>query len=148
MVFFPLVLIFESRARFHVDPILLKTFSFYGLSPDQCLPNFYRVVNSVICLNNLYSLGLNHHDINFMYRICGGLKTGYYLKIRNPTVRLISCLPNSNRNFIEEFIKVSENWLAGELRLWFHYLLFLFLFYCSASFMIQCIRFLLTFHLY
>lgn len=98
-----------------MDLILLRTLSFYSLSLDQCLPNFYRVVNSVIHLTNLYSLGLNHHGINVMYSICGSLKTGHYLKICNPMMRLISCLPNSNRNFTGEFIKVSENWLAGEL---------------------------------
>ena len=69
----------------------------------------------MIHLNNLYGLGLNHHDINFMYSIYSGLKTGYYLKIRNPMMRLISCLPNSNRNSAREFVKVSGNWLAGEL---------------------------------
>ena len=53
MVFFPLMSSLEGGVRFPMDPILLRTFSFYDLSPDQCLPNFYRVVNSVIRLNNL-----------------------------------------------------------------------------------------------
>ena len=50
-----------------------------------------------------------------MYIICSGLKTGYYLKICDPTVRLISYLLDSNRKSTEDFIKVSKNWLAGEL---------------------------------
>jgi len=50
-------------------------------------------------LNEIYNLGLNNHDINFLYGICGSLKNDYYLKIRDPVMRLISCLPNSNRNF-------------------------------------------------
>ena len=91
------------------------TLSFYGLSLDQCLPNFYRVVNSMIRLNNLYGLRHNHHDINFKYSICGGLKTSYYLKIHNPTVRLILCLFNSNRNSMGAFVKVIGNWHASEL---------------------------------
>ena len=98
-----------------MDPILLRTLSFYGLNPDQCVPNFYKVVNSVIRLNNLYDLVLNHHDINFMYSICDGLKTSNYLKIHDPTVRLISCLPDSNRNSTGEFVKVTGNWLVSEL---------------------------------
>ena len=72
-------------------------------------------MNSVRRLNELYNLGLSHHDINFLYGICGSLKNGYYLKILNPIARLIQCLPNSNRNSTGEFIKVSENWLVGEL---------------------------------
>lgn len=109
VVCFPLMLILKGGIRFLIDLILPRTLSFYGLSPDQCLPNFYRIVNSVIRLNNLYGLGLNHHDINFMYSICDGLKIGYYLNTRDPTVRLISCLPDFNRNSAREFVKVREN---------------------------------------
>lgn len=115
VVFFPLMVILKGGVRFLVVPILLRTLSFYELSPGQCLPNFYKVVSNVICLKTLYGLGLNHHDINFMNSICGGLETSYYLKIRNPTVMLILSLPDSNRNSIREFIKVSRNWLTGEL---------------------------------
>ena len=81
LVFFPFMAILEGGVRFPIDPLLLRTLSFYGLSPDQCLPNFYRVVNSVRRFNELYNLGLNHHDIKFLYGICGSLKNGYYLKI-------------------------------------------------------------------
>ena len=109
VVFFPLMLILEGGVRFLVNLILLKTLSFYGLSSDQCFLNFYRVVNSVIRLNNLYGLELNHHDINFMYGIHSSIKIRHYLKIRNPTTRLISCVPDSNRNSTWEFIKVSGN---------------------------------------
>ena len=69
VVFFPLMSILEGGVRFPVDPLLLRTFSFYGLSLDQCLPNFYKVVNYVGCLNQLYGLSLTHHDINFLYAI-------------------------------------------------------------------------------
>lgn len=97
-----------------MDPFLLRTISFYGLSPNQFPPNFYRVVSYVSPLNNLYDLRLNHHDINFMYNICSGTRLGYYLKVRDTIVRLISCLPNSNRNSAGEYVKVSVNWLASE----------------------------------
>ena len=30
-------------------------------------------------------------------------------------VRLISCLPDSNRNLVGKYVKVSGNWLVGEL---------------------------------
>ena len=101
--------------RFPVDPLLLRTLYFYGLSPDQCLPNFYRVVNCVGCLNRLYDLYLTHHGINFLYAIRGSLRNGYYLQTQNTMVRLISCLPDSNRNSAGEFVRVSGNWLNEEL---------------------------------
>lgn len=34
VVFFPLMSILEGRVRFPIYPLLLRTFSFYGLSPD------------------------------------------------------------------------------------------------------------------
>lgn len=69
IVFFPLMSILKGGIRFLVDHLLLRTLSFYGLSLDQCLPNFYRVVNCVGRLNRLYGLSLTHQDINFMYSI-------------------------------------------------------------------------------
>ena len=113
--FFPLMSIFEDGVRFCIDHLLLRTFSFYGLSPNQCLPNFYRVVSCVGHFNRLYGLSLTHHNINFLYAIQGSLKHEYYLQTRNIVVRLISCLPNSNRNSAGEFVRVSVNWLNGEL---------------------------------
>lgn len=34
IVFFPLMSILKDGVRFQVDPMLLRTFSFYGFSPD------------------------------------------------------------------------------------------------------------------
>ena len=80
VVFFTLMAISEGGVRFPVDPLLLRTLSFYGLCPNQLPLNFYKVVSCVSQLNNLHGLTLNHHDINFMYNICCRSRTGYYLK--------------------------------------------------------------------
>ena len=50
-----------------------------------------------------------------MYSLCRNIRTGYYLKTRDMRIRLISCLPNSNRNSAGEFVRVSGNWFADEL---------------------------------
>ena len=63
----------------------------------------------------IFELQLNHHDINFMYSLCGNIRLNYYLKTRDMRVWLISCVPNSNRNSVGEFVRVSGNWLADEL---------------------------------
>ena len=115
MAFFPLMAILEGGVRFPMDPLIICTLRFYGLCPDQVPPNFYRVVSCVSRLNQIYGLQLNHHDINFMYSLCSNIRSDYYLKTRDTQVRLISCLPNSNRNSAGEFVLVSGNWLANEL---------------------------------
>ena len=89
--FFPLMAILKGRIRFPVDPLFLSTLRFYGLCPDQFPPNFYRVVNCVsrlnqifgLQLNQIFRLQLNHHDINFIYSLCGNIRSNYYLKARD-----------------------------------------------------------------
>ena len=107
--FFPLMAILEGGVRFPVDPLLLNTLRFYGLCPDQLPPNFYRVVGYVSRLSQIYGLQLNHHNINYMYSLCGNKKTNYYLKVRDMWVRLISCLHDCNRYSAEEFVQVRGN---------------------------------------
>ena len=114
VAFFPLMAILEGGVRFPVNLLLLRTLRFYGLSPDQLPPNFYRVVSCVNRLNRIYGLHLDHNDINHMYSLCGNKRTNYYLKVRDMRVRLISCLPDSNRNSAGEFVRVSGNWFAGD----------------------------------
>ena len=106
--------ILGGGVRFPMDPLILRTPRFYGLSPDQLPPNFYQVVSCVSRLNQLYGLQLDHHDINFMYSLCGNIRIDYYLKVRDVRVWLISCPPDSNRNSVGEYIQVSGNWHANE----------------------------------
>ena len=113
--FFPLMAILEGGVRFPVGPLLLNTFRYYGLCLDQLPPNFYRVVSCVSRLNQTFDLQLDHHDINHMYSLYGNKISNYYLKVRDMMVRLISCLPDSNRNSAEEFVRVCGNWFAGEI---------------------------------
>ena len=113
--FFPLMAILEGVVRSPVDLLLLNTLRYYELCPDQLSPNFYQVVSCVSRLNHTFGLQLNHHNINHMYSLCGNKSTNYYLKVRDTRVRLISCLPNSNRNSVGEFIRVRSNWFAGEI---------------------------------
>ena len=56
-----------------------------------------------------------------MYNLCDNIRSDYYLKARDVRVRLISCLPDSNRNSTEEFVRVSSNWLVDELLAQFCY---------------------------
>ena len=113
--FFPLMSILEGGVRFPIDPFLLNTLRYYGLSADQLPPNFFLVVSCVAKLNQALGLQLNHHDINHMYSLCEKKKSNYYLKTRDNRVRLISYLPDSNRNFVGEFFRVRGNWFAGDI---------------------------------
>ena len=104
MTFFPLMYVLEGGVRFPIDPLLLNTLRYYGLSPNQLPPNFYQVVSCVGRLNQMFGLQQDHYDVNHMYNLCGKKKSNYYLKTRDTRVRLISCLPDSNRNSTGEYI--------------------------------------------
>ena len=107
--FFPLMSVLEGGVRFPIDPLLLNTLRYYELSPDQLPPNFYRIVSCVGRLNQTFGLQLDHHDVNHMYSLCGKKKSNYYLKTRDTRVRLISCLPDPNKNSAGEYIQVRGN---------------------------------------
>ena len=85
-IFFLLMAILGG-VRFPINPLIISTLRFYGLCPDQLPPNFYRVVSCVSMLNQLFGLQLDHHDINFMYSLCGKITSDYYLKTRDTRVR-------------------------------------------------------------
>ena len=107
--------ILEGGVRFPIDPLLLNTLRYYGLSADQLPLNFYRVVSCVSKLNQTFSLQLDHHEINHMYSLCGKKKSNYYLKTRDNRVQLIYCLSESNRNSAKEFVRVRGDWFVGDI---------------------------------
>ena len=109
------MVVLEGGVRFPVDPLVVSTLRFYELCLDQLPPNFYRVVSCVNRLNHTFDLQLDYHNINHMYSLCGNKSSNYYLQTRDNRVWLISCLPDSNKNSVGEFIWVRGNWRAGEI---------------------------------
>ena len=58
------------------------------------------------------NLGLTWYDVAHMYE-CHALSGGYYLKSQSEEVRLISCLPKSNKGLKDDYLVVSEAWHDG-----------------------------------
>ena len=78
----------------------------HKLCSHQCAPNLFRVLSSVDALNAHMGLKLTWHDVVWMYEchLLGDL--GYYLKSRSLTVRLVSCLPKSNKSMKDDYLIV------------------------------------------
>ena len=85
----------------------------HRLAPIQCAPNMFRILGSVDALNEKMGLGLTHHDVNQVYNLHNLKGQGYYLKSRHPEVRLIQCLPKSNKGLKNDFLIVSGEWHDG-----------------------------------
>ena len=86
---------------------------FFRLSSTQCAPNMFRVLGSIKTLNERMDLNLTHHDVNWVYNLHHLKGQGYYLKLRYLEVRLIQCLPTSNKNLKEDFLIFSGEWHDG-----------------------------------
>ena len=81
----------------------------HRLFPHQCTPNMFRVLGCVDVLNDQMNLDLTWHDVAHLYK-CHTLSGGYYLKSRFNEVRLISCLPKSNKGMKDDYLVVSGGW--------------------------------------
>ena len=86
---------------------------FFRLSPTQCAPNMFSVLGSIEVLNERMNLNLTHHDVNWIYNLHNMKGHGYYLKSRYPEIRLIQCLPISNKGLKEDFLIFSREWHDG-----------------------------------
>ena len=77
------------------------------LAPIQCASNKFRILGSVDALNEKMGVNLTHYDVNYIYNRHKLTRQGYYLNTREPPVRLISCLPESNKVMNKDFLIVS-----------------------------------------
>ena len=85
----------------------------FRLSPTQCASNMFRVLGSIEALNEKMNLNLTHHDVNWIYNLHNLKGQGYYLKSRHFEVRLIQCLPISNKGLKDDFFIFSGQWHDG-----------------------------------
>ena len=83
------------------------------LTPHQCTPNLFRVLGSVDALNEQMGLGLTWHNVVHMYKCHKLADAGYYLKSRSNIIKLVSCLPKSNKGMKDDYLITSGEWHDG-----------------------------------
>ena len=83
------------------------------LCPHQYAPNLFRIMGSVDALNEHMGLNLTWHDVVWMYKCHLLTNSRYYLKSRSFVIRLVSCLPKSNKGVKDDFLIVSGKWRNG-----------------------------------
>ena len=112
-VVIPMIAFIERGMTILMGTITRNYLRFFRLSLTQCAPNMFRVLGSIEALNERMNLNLTHHDVNWVYNLHHLKGQGYYLKSRRPEVRLIQCLPTSNKNLKEDFLIFSGEWHNG-----------------------------------
>ena len=85
----------------------------HRLASTQCAPNMFRLLGSVDALNEKMGLNITHHDANGVYNLHHLKGQGYYLKTRYLEVKLISFLPDSNKDMTKDFLIISGEWHDG-----------------------------------
>ena len=85
----------------------------HRLCPQQCAPNFFRVLGAIDSLDRHLGLGLTWYDVAHLYEGHIEARAGFYLKSRSSVVKLISCLPKSNKGMKDNFLIVSSPWSDG-----------------------------------
>ena len=102
-VVIPMIAFIEGGMTIPMGTLTRNFLRFFRLSLTQCAPNMFRVLGSIEALNERMNLNLTHHDVNWIYNLHNLKGQGYYLKSRNPVVRLIQCLPISNKGLKDDF---------------------------------------------
>ena len=107
-VVIPMIAFIEGGMTIPMVTITRNYLRFFRLSPTQCAPNMFRVLGSIEVLNERINLNLTYHDVNWVYNLHHLTGQGYYLKSRYLEVRLIQCLPTSNKGLKEDFLIFSR----------------------------------------
>ena len=79
----------------------------HRLCPQQCTPNFFRILGAVDALDRHLGLELTWHDVVHLYEGHKQKEAGFYLKSRSDAIRLILCLPKSNKRMKDDYLIAS-----------------------------------------
>ena len=101
-VVIPMIAFIEGRMTILMGTFTRNFLRFFRLFPTQCAPNMFRMLGSIEVLNERMNLNLTHHDMNWIYNLHNLKGQGYYLKPRQPEIRLIQYLPLSNKGLNED----------------------------------------------
>jgi len=105
----PMIAFIEGGMTIPIGRITRDYLLGHRLASHQCTANMFRILGCVDALNEQMDLGLSLHNVVHLYE-CHCLNESYYLKSRSDEVRLISCLPNSNKGLKDDLLIVSGAW--------------------------------------
>ena len=112
-VIIPMIAFIEGGMTIPMGRITRDYLCNYRFCPQQCAPNFFRILGAVNALNRHLGLGLTWHNVVHLYEGHQQKGAGFYLKSRSDAVRLISCLPKSNKGMKDDYLIISGPWHDG-----------------------------------
>ena len=112
-VIIPMIAFIEGGMTIPMGRITRDYLRAHRLCSQQCVPNFFRVLGAIDALDRHLRLGLTWYDVAHLYEGHIETRAGYYLKSWSNVVKLISCLPKSNKGMKDDFLIVSSHWNDG-----------------------------------
>ena len=109
-VVIPMIAFIEGGMILLMGRIMRDYLRNHRLCPHQCAPNLFRILGAVDALNQHLGLGLTWLDRVHMYECHKQKGAGFYLKSRSDVVRLILCLPKSNKRMKDDYLIALEAW--------------------------------------
>ena len=109
-VIIPIIAFIEGGITLPMGRITRDYLINHRLCPHQCTLNMFRILGCVDALNEHLQLGLTWHDMVHMYEFHSQADEGFYLKFRLAVVRLILCLPKSNKGMKDDYLIASRPW--------------------------------------
>ena len=108
-VVIPMIAFIEGGMTIPMGRITRDYLHDHRLAPHQCIANMFQILGCVDAWNEQMNLGHSWHDVVHLYE-CYCLSESYYQKSRSEEVRLISCLPKSNKDLKGDYLIVSRAW--------------------------------------
>ena len=112
-VVIPMIAFIERGMTLPIDRVTQDYLINHRLCPHQCVPYLFRVLGTIDAFNKLMGLGLTWHGVIHMYKCHSLADLAYYLKSRSNIVRLVSCLPKSNKGMKDDCLIASREWHDG-----------------------------------
>ena len=106
-VVIPMIAFIEGGMTIPMGRITRDYLRAHRLCPHQCAPNFFRILGSIDALDRHLGLGLTWYDVAHLYEGHTEARAGFYLKSRNNVVKLVSCLPKSNKGMKDDYLILS-----------------------------------------
>ena len=116
-VIIPMTAFIEGGMTIPIGRITRDYLHNHRFCPQQCAPNFFRILGTVNTLDQHLGLGLIWHDVVHLYESHQQKGAGFYLKSRSDAVKLILCLPKSNKGMKDDYLIVLGPWHDGLLYL-------------------------------